>query len=118
MLLCGLGVEIESGGVAESAFLGRRHGVKYEGDFPAEVCATGAAVHDDGFEAHDAMVSCGREVNTECEGGAWLAGATAAENGPVFTDLLSFEPGKSLPCGDTGASRPCGGDRGRSHRWE
>ena len=111
-------MEIDSGGIAESAFLSRGHGVEYEGDFPAKVCPTGAAVHDDGFEVHDAMVPGGGQVDAESEGSAGLAGATAAEDGSVFADLVQFKPGESLPCGDTGASRPCGGDRGSGHRWE
>ncbi len=97
MLRGGLRVEIDPGGGAEGALLSRSHGVEYEGDFPAKVCATGAAVHDDGFEVHDAMVPGRGQVDAESEGGAWLAGATAAEDGSVFTDLLQFKPGKLLP---------------------
>ena len=60
-------MEIDSGGCGEGGFLSRRHGVEYEGHFPAEVCAARAAVHDDGFEVHHAMVTGRGQVDAESE---------------------------------------------------
>ena len=109
-------MEVESGGGTKGRNLSRGHGIKDERDFPAEAGPGGAAVHNDGFEIHDAVAARGGQMDTEGEGGAGFTRPIAPENRPMLTDLLQFKLGKLLPCRDTGGGRPRGGDHGSCHR--
>lgn len=109
-------MKIESGSGAEGRNLGRRHGIKNERDFPAEIGPGGTAVHDNGFEIHDPVAARGGQMDAEGERGAGFARPIATEHRPMLADLLQFKLGKPLPCGDTGGGRPCGGVQRSSHR--
>ena len=62
-------IKLDAGSGAKSVFLGRRDGIEEQCEFPTEAAAGthGAAVHDDGFQAHEPVTTGGGQMDAEGE---------------------------------------------------